>query len=54
MIVRTVHKHIPTKVLENTYFDKYIINKKKMKVTSEPKNLFMDIDAIPCFMGMFN
>lgn len=54
MIVRSVHKHIPTKVLENTYFDKYIINKKKMKVTSEPTNRFMDIDAIPCFIGMFN
>jgi len=54
MIVRTVHKHIPTKVLENTYFDKYIINKKKMKLNADSTHIFMDVDAIPCFTGMFN
>ena len=49
MIARTVHNHVPLTVLQNEYFDKYImIDKKKLK-----KNVtitVMDIDAFPCYV----
>jgi hypothetical protein len=47
MIARTVHKHIPMDVLNNVYFDKFIINKKEIKKTI----VFMDLDLIPYLGG---
>jgi len=46
MIARTVNKHVPINVLNNTYFDKFIIHKKEIK------NRFkvMDIDSIPSYV----
>jgi hypothetical protein len=46
MIARTVNKHLPLDVLNNTYFDKFIIQKKELK-TSMP---LMDLDTIPCYV----
>jgi hypothetical protein len=43
MIARNVHNHVPAKVLTNPYFDKFIINKKKMKKDQK----VMNIDIIP-------
>ena len=46
MIARTVSKHIPMNVLQNPYFDKFIVRKKDMK-----KNIkIIDIDSIPCYV----
>jgi hypothetical protein len=45
MIARTVHNHIPLKVIDNTYFDRFIANKKKIKL--KKNQTIMDIDAIP-------
>ena len=42
MIARTVNNHIPSKVIDNIYFDKYIINKKLTL-----NQVIMDIDDIP-------
>jgi hypothetical protein len=43
MIARTVHKHVPSNVLQNRLFDKYIISKKKL-----PRNIkIINIDNIP-------
>ena len=47
MIARTVHNHVPLTVLQNQYFDKYVIDKKKMKKNTSP---IMDIDAFPCYV----
>jgi hypothetical protein len=47
MIARTVNKHIPSDVLSNAYFDKFIINKKGIKKTT----VVMDLDAIPYLGG---
>jgi len=47
MIARTVNKHIPIDVLNNSYFDKFIINKKQIKKTNE----LMDLDTIPNYQG---
>jgi hypothetical protein len=44
MIARTVHNHVPNKVLQNTYFDAYVVEKKKIK-----SNIIMDIDSYPCY-----
>ena len=46
MIARTVNKHVPINVLNNPYFDKFIIHKKEIK------NRFkvMDIDSIPSYV----
>ena len=30
MIARNVHNHVPSKVLENPHFDKYLISKKRI------------------------
>ena len=43
MIARSVHNHVPTKVLENTHFDKYLIAKKKI---NNPQHI-VNIDNIP-------
>jgi hypothetical protein len=43
MIARTVHKHIPEKVLQNPYFDKYLVAKKNIN----KKNNIMNIDDYP-------
>ena len=46
MIARTSNKHIPAQVLNNPYFDKFIITKKDLKKTTP----LMDLDDIPCYM----
>lgn len=43
MIARTVHKHIPAKVLKNSLFENYLISKKKINA---PNNI-INIDTIP-------
>jgi len=45
MIARTVTNHIPYKVIDNPYFDRFIANKKKIKLSKN--QTIMDIDAIP-------
>jgi hypothetical protein len=45
MIARTVTNHIPSKVIDNSYFDRFIVNKKKIKLNKN--QTIMDIDAIP-------
>jgi serine/threonine protein kinase len=45
MIARTVTNHIPSKVIDNPYFDRFIENKKKIKLSKN--QTIMDIDAIP-------
>jgi hypothetical protein len=47
MIARTVNKHVPSDVLSNPYFDKFIITKKQLKKTT----VVMDLDAIPYLGG---
>lgn len=44
MIARTVHNHIPEKVLEKDYFDKYIVSKKKVN-----SKKLLDIDSYPVY-----
>jgi hypothetical protein len=48
MIARTVHNHVPLKVLQNVHFDKYVIDKKKIKKIVS--TTIMDIDALPCYV----
>ena len=48
MIARTVHNHVPLTVLKNDYFNKYVIDKKKMK--KKATVTLMDIDAFPCYV----
>ena len=43
MIARIVHNHIPSKVLENSHFEKYLIAKKKINNTGH----IINIDDIP-------
>jgi hypothetical protein len=43
MIARTVHKHIPENVIQNEYFSKFIISKKKIT----KKKTIMNIDTYP-------
>ena len=45
MIARTVNNHIPAKVIEHPYFDRFIANKKKIKLGKN--QTIMDIDVIP-------
>jgi len=47
MIARTVHNHIPHEVLKNSYFERYIISKKKIKTQK-----IMNIDQYPCYMEL--
>ena len=49
MIARTVHNHVPSKVLDHSFFDQFITNKKKIKL--KKCQTIMDIDAIPEFIG---
>ena len=44
MIARSVHNHVPSKVLENKYFEKYLIAKKRI---NNPQQI-INIDNIPC------
>ena len=44
MIARTVHNHVPSKVINHWLFKKLIVNKKKVK-----KSKYMNIDAIPVY-----
>jgi hypothetical protein len=46
MIARSVHNNIPSKVLQNIYFDRYFVNNKKIKKTQKVMNL----DDIPCYI----
>lgn len=46
MIARTVHNHIPINVLQNPYFDTFIVHKKKINNPSQ----IMNIDTLPCYM----
>ena len=46
MIARTANKHVPAQVLNNPYFDKFIVAKKEIK----KQTVVMDLDAIPCYM----
>ena len=48
MIARTVNKHIPMDVLNNAYFDKFIIPKKEIKNVAA--DIIMDLDVIPCYV----
>jgi hypothetical protein len=48
MIARTVHNHLPATVLNNSYFDQYIIPKKD--VNKKALADLIDIDAIPCYI----
>jgi len=43
MIARSVHNHVPTRVLENKHFDKYQIAKKRINTPQQ----IINIDAIP-------
>ena len=42
MIARTVHNHTPENVLQNTFFERYLIGKRSKK-----KQTCIDIDSIP-------
>jgi len=44
MISRTVHKHVPSKVINHWLFKKLMVNKKKVK-----KAKYMNIDALPVY-----
>ena len=43
MIARTVHNHTPTAVLENSFFDRYVVGRKGIR----KKQPIIDIDAMP-------
>lgn len=43
MIARSVHNHVPTRVLENQHFEKYLISKKRINTPQQ----IINIDAIP-------
>lgn len=47
MIARTVHNHVPLKVLQNVHFDKYVVDKKKIKKSVSTS--IMDIDGMPSY-----
>ena len=46
MIARTVGNHTPMNVLQNPYFDKFIVRKKDIKKNTK----IIDIDSIPCYV----
>jgi hypothetical protein len=52
MIARTVTNHIPSKVIDNPYFDRFIVNKKKIKLSKN--QTIMDIDAIPNYTELIS
>ena len=43
MIARTVHNHVPARVLENSHFEKYLIAKKRINTPQQ----IINIDTIP-------
>jgi hypothetical protein len=43
MIARTVHKHTPQAQLEGSFFNKYIVSRKKVS----KKTKFIDVDKMP-------
>jgi hypothetical protein len=45
MIVRTVHEHVPARVLKNPYFDRYIVGRK----TINKGQRIMNIDTMPVY-----
>ena len=45
MIVRTVHDHVPLKVLKNPYFDRYVVGRKTINKTQR----IMNIDNMPIY-----
>jgi hypothetical protein len=47
MIARTVHNHIPQEVLNNPYFERYQISKKKIKTQK-----IMNIDLYPSYIEL--
>jgi len=46
MIARTVHNHTPHNVLNNEYFERYIVNRKKINKNTP----IINIDNIPCYV----
>lgn len=46
MIARTVNNHVPINVLQKSYFDTFIVNKKKINNPSQ----ILNIDNLPCYM----
>ena len=46
MIARSVHKHVPIDVLQNPYFDKYTISKKKINKSAH----IMNLDELPVYI----
>ena len=52
MIARTVHNHIPINVIDKPYFDKYIINKNKVKLGKN--QTIMNIDIIPNYTELIS
>ena len=49
MIARTVHKHVPIDVLNNAYFDKFIVSKNDIK---KHTSSVMDLDSIPSYTNL--
>ena len=45
MIARTVHNHIPNKVLQNVYFDRFIVGRKKINKNQK----IFNIDNVQCY-----
>tara|TARA_B100001769_G_scaffold138267_2_gene108176 strand:+ start:1262 stop:2953 length:1692 start_codon:yes stop_codon:yes gene_type:complete len=45
MIARSVHNHVPSDVIKNNYFDKYVVSNKHIK---KNKNKIFDIDGLSC------
>jgi hypothetical protein len=53
MIARKVHQHIPSTVLQDTYFSKYFLDNKKNVKTKIKEGKMIDIDAIPDYTPTF-
>jgi len=45
MIARTVHNHIPNTILQDIYFDRYVVSRKKINKTQK----IFNIDDMPCY-----
>jgi hypothetical protein len=45
MIARTVHNHTPQAVLEHSYFQTYIVGRKKLNKHQK----IINIDTMPCY-----
>jgi len=46
MIARTVHNHVPLDELRKGYFERFVVNKKKINKGAK----IMNIDDLPCYM----